>query len=168
MPRTVFSWVLDVSKAGDSATSLGSLCKHLTAPFWCLAIDPMGLCCSFCYAREGEAAGRAKRCCCLCPVGIAQSPSSLCTLTWHSACRQMRSPHPKWLLLVHSKLCRKLELKCVPRPHEHETCKRVARIQLRVPSAAGLTAASLHWCPANTSVLGRGSVRLTGLAGAPF
>lgn len=57
---------------------------------------------------------------------------------------------------------------CPLAPWAHETCKSMACIRLRIPGTAGLVAAPLHHCQTNTSMLGRRSARLAGLARAPF
>lgn len=65
-------WVLDVSEDGDSTTYLGRLCQCWIRPVWCLAIDLWGFAAASCCCGVRGAAGTARGCPHLRPVGCSE------------------------------------------------------------------------------------------------
>lgn len=164
MARTISSRVLTISDAGGSTTSLGSLCKHLSTPFWCLTVSPVGLCCNFSLGRGGR--GESQRVPLSLPHGDHSEPIKLlhANVAFGTQADEIFPP------LRAARALRALP-QAGPQAHPlapwtHETCKGVAHVQLRI--LRSLAAASLHQCATSTSVLGRASACLAGLAIALF
>lgn len=165
MARTISSRVLTISDAGGSTTSLGSLCKHLSTPFWCLTISPMGLCCNFSLGRGSSR--ESQRVPLHLPDGDHSEPIRLLhadvafgTQADEISPAQRAAPCALRALPQAGPQAHPLA------PWTHETCKGVAHVQLHI--LWSLAAASLHRCATSTSVLGRASACLAGLAIAPF
>lgn len=124
---------MKVAKAGDSTTSLGSLCQRWTTPFWCLATDPVGLCCNslgLSCQRRGSSRESQRVLLSLASGDCSELlHADMAIGAWADEIFPPQSAAPCALAALPQDGAQA----CAP-----EMCKRVARIQTHVPRAVGL------------------------------